>query len=139
MMLFLSVCFALAALGFSTCTPGSSMKLVVLMKKISKNMMMSMSGIRFSSMDSSGSASWRRNLMTWLTALRGDAHILRPAHPSFINDADHHPRTGFLTHLNHHRLGFLCAKTLDRRPHAAQPDLLAFMIDLSVRRDRKND
>ena len=47
----------------STDKPFSCIMLVVEMKKISRNMMMSMSGIRFSSMDSSGSANVRRNLM----------------------------------------------------------------------------
>jgi hypothetical protein len=54
--------------GLSTDKPFSCIMLVVEMKKISRNMMMSMSGIRFSSVDSSGahlmgSAIVRRNLM----------------------------------------------------------------------------
>jgi hypothetical protein len=39
------------------------MKLVVETKKMRRNMMMSMSGIRFSSIGSSGSSNVRRNLM----------------------------------------------------------------------------
>ena len=63
MMLFFSICRAVAAFGLSTFTPGSSMKLVVEMKKMRRNMITSMSGINSARSDSSGSSNVRRNLM----------------------------------------------------------------------------
>ena len=60
--LFFAIWLAVTVLGLSTSTPGSSMKVVVEIKKISRNMMTSMSGIKFNSIGSSRSANVRRYL-----------------------------------------------------------------------------
>src|SRR5882672_7132043 len=96
MMLFLSDLSEPPAAGLSTLMPLSSMKLVVEMKKMSRNMITSMRGMRFSSIGSSGWERERRSFMAGSlaggrsTLVGGEAHVLGPAKLGFVDDTNHH-------------------------------------------------
>src|SRR6185503_17037651 len=87
--------------GLSTLMPRISMKLVVEMKKMRRNMITSMSGIRFNSIGCSGSDKDRRRLISALSS--GEIHFPGSGEFGFVHHSNHQTGHGILVDLDNDR------------------------------------
>src|SRR5688572_23912980 len=116
------------------------MKLVVEIKKMRRNMITSMSGIRFNSIGSSGSDNRRRSFMWGASAFfRGETDVFGSAEFRLVHDANHESGEGLLVGLDDNLQGLFGAESFHSGPHAAEADFLAAIGNLTVRCNRKDN